>query len=311
MTHLYYLPDNLELEINKAETILEASLEAGIPHTHACGGQARCSTCRVMILEGLEGCAPRNEKEQILADKLHFSPAIRLACQTRCTGKVKIRRLVIDAEDLELADQFSERQTGAVGQEKFIAILFADIRGFTSFSESVPAYDVIHVLNRYFSKMSEVIVRNRGYICNYMGDGLMALFGVENPVAAAAEAVQAGLEMLEAMEEFNPYLEMLYRRKLQIGVGIHYGEAVVGNIGAINNQKMTAIGDAVNFASRIESANKEAGTRLLISEETYNLVKQFFHFGKQVSLTLKGKSGEYLLYEVQASKVVASIGSLK
>lgn len=303
MPKVYYLPDNRELVTENAETILQASLKAGIPHTHACGGQARCSTCRVMVVEGIENCAQRNAKEQLMANKLHFPPQIRLACQTRFEGHLKVRRLVIDDEDLELTDQMaSNKKSGIVGEEKNVVILFSDIRGFTTFSETVPAYDVIHTLNRYFHLMGAVISRNGGYIDNYMGDGIMALFGVDKPEGACERAVQAGLEMLDEMKKFNPYLEALFNRGLEMGVGIHYGEAVVGTIGAINNKKMTAIGDSVNFASRIESANKEAGTYLLISEALHAEVKEQFRFGKIARLSVKGKSGEYNLYEVVGKK---------
>ncbi|MGF2075379.1 adenylate/guanylate cyclase domain-containing protein, partial [Enterococcus casseliflavus] len=89
----------------------------------------------------------------------------------------------------------------------------------------------------------------------------------------ALRAVQSGLDMLTAMDRFNHYLERTYGKRLDVGVGIHYGDAVVGTVGAPGDMRITAIGDAVNFASRIESYNKDAQTRLLISQETYEHVK--------------------------------------
>ncbi|MEP7198556.1 MAG: adenylate/guanylate cyclase domain-containing protein [Chloroflexota bacterium] len=302
MPRIHYLPDekNIELDNTSHETILRASLRTGIPHTHVCGGQARCSTCRVLILDGLDHCLPRNEKEQAMADRLRFTPNIRLACQTMLTGDVKLRRLVLDAEDIEVTSQLRQRAIPSrIGEEERIAILFTDIRGFTSFAETLMPYDVMHVLNRYFNLMGHVINRNGGFINNYMGDGLMALFGVEpSPQNVALQAVRAGVEMLAALESFKPYLMSVYNRCFEMGVGVHYGEAVVGALGAADNQKVTAIGDAVNFASRIESANKEAGTRLLISDETYALVKEHVAVGQNVRVTVRGKSGEHTLYEV-------------
>jgi adenylate cyclase len=298
--NVYFQPDNIEVATGDDETILQASLRVGIPHTHACGGMARCSTCRVMITEGLEGCLPRNTKEQSMATKLHFTNEIRLACQTKFTGRIKLRRLVIDAEDQELTDQFlAKNQNTTVGEEKHIVIMFTDIRGFTTFSEGLPPYDVVHVLNRYFQQMGRVITRNGGYIDNYIGDGILALFGYDNPADAEFKAVKAGLEMLEEMEKFNPYLEALYNQRLEMGIGVHAGEAVVGTVGAASNRKVTAIGDSVNFASRIESANKEAKTNFLISESTYEVVKERIRVGKTACMNVKGKSGTYNLYEVQ------------
>lgn len=304
MPRIYFEPDAKEIEAGEAEPILFASVRAGIPHAHACGGNARCSTCRVLLTDGLENCAPRNSPEEELASRLHFTPEIRLACQTVVSGDVCLRRLVLDEEDLELANgQTADGSPASVGEEKRIAILFADIRGFTSFSEALPPYDVIYVLNRFFHQMGKVISRHGGVINNYMGDGLMALFGVEDQEDAALDAVRAGLGMLEAVEEMVPYMETVYDTKFQIGVGIHCGEAVVGTVGGADLKRLTAIGDAVNFASRIEAANKEAGTNLLISEDTYELVKEHVLTGKRCSnLTFRGKSGEYVLYEVVGVK---------
>jgi adenylate cyclase len=300
MPQIHYLPDDRAIEVDNDDIILEASLRAGIPHTHICGGSARCSTCRVLIVEGLEFCSPRTSPEAELAEKLHLEPEIRLACQTQIAGgKVILRRLAIDSEDLEsFNDQMAGKSISAVGQEKKIAILFADIRGFTPFAESLLPYDVIYVLNRYFQKMGCAINRNGGIINNYMGDGFMALFGLENSETAAQQAVRAGVEMLEELEKLNPYFENLYRKRLRIGIGIHYGLVVVGNLGAAKSQTLTAIGDAVNLASRIESANKQVGTNLLISEETYAEVKELAIVNQRVLVQIPGKSGEYPLYEV-------------
>jgi len=300
MPNIYYLPDDREVETATAETILQASLRAGIPHAHACGGKARCSTCRVIILAGLEHCNPRNAKEKNLTERLRFGPEIRLACQTRITGNVKLRRPVLDEIDVELTSQIKPgTASGSVGEEKQIAILFADISGYTSFCEALPPYDVIHVLSRYFHFMGKVITCHGGCISDYIGDGIMALFGLENPAEAALRAVKAGVAMLATVEKLNPYLEMMYKKSFQIRIGVHYGEAVVGTIGIANIKKLAAIGDAVNFASRIEAANKEMGTKFLISEDTYHQARDHVRANRCcIHVTLRGKSGEYVLYEV-------------
>jgi adenylate cyclase len=126
----------------------------------------------------------------------------------------------------------------------------------------------------------------------------MALFGIDDQPDAALSAVRAGLDMLEAVERLRPYLENAYCRSFRIGIGIHFGEVVIGSIGHDQTRRMTAIGDAVNFASRIESANKQAETCFLISEETYQKVKDLIRAGKRVELPIAGKTGCYTLYEV-------------
>ncbi|MEW6731016.1 MAG: adenylate/guanylate cyclase domain-containing protein, partial [Acidobacteriota bacterium] len=290
---------NREVEADPEQTILQISLAANIAHTHVCGGNGRCSTCRVMVIEGVDSCSTRSEKEQILAERLGFSNYIRLACQTTVDGSVKVRRLVLDNEDAQLATQLAAAAMPcSVGEERELAILFADIRGFTTFAESMLPYDVIHVLNRYYSQVGRIISSNEGYIDNYMGDGFLALFGRDEPTNAAFKAVKSGLQILAELEKLNQYFQPLYNWKIDVGVGIHSGLVVIGTIGAAKSRRETVIGDAVNFASRIESANKELDTHLLVSDEIYKQVQGQVKVGKTAQLKIKGKSGEYALYEI-------------
>jgi adenylate cyclase len=303
MPEIYYLPDEKTVDVEESETILETSLRVGIPHIHACGGGARCSTCRVMILEGLENCTPRTAKEKALTDRLGFPPEIRLACETIAQGSVSLRRLALDEDDQTLIfKQFNGKIIPKVrGSEKKVAILFSDLRSFTPFSEKLPPYDVVYVLNRYFYRMGQIVEKYGGVINNYIGDGMLALFGLMQPEDAAERAVRAGLEMVEAMKPFNVYLENLYHQQLKIGIGIHIGNAVIGDIGAPGNQRLTAVGDSVNLASRIEAANKQLGTSLLVSEATYHQVKEIVQTNPPRSVQLPGKTGTYNLYEVTAA----------
>jgi len=126
----------------------------------------------------------------------------------------------------------------------------------------------------------------------------MALFEADDPAEGALRAVRAGLDLLDAVQKLEPYLEELYHKSFQIRIGLHFGQVVAGKLGSPGNKKMTVIGDTVNFASRIEAANKQAGTQFLISEDTYALVKTQVRVGRRVRLSLPGKSGKYNLYEV-------------
>lgn len=295
------------VEIPEGTSIVEASRTHGIPHTTVCGGNARCSTCRVAIIDGLERCSPRNEKEQAIATLRNFPPNIRLACQTLVHGDVALRRLVLDAEDVALVrDELNQPgEHTEVGRESNVAILFSDIRNFTSFSEQQLPYDVIHLLNRYFSRINEDVTRHGGVIDNFMGDGIMAVFGVPGIDSApnpSLRAVRAGLDMLRSVAALHSYFLENCGWNLRIGVGIHRGPVIVGVVGAGVRRKTTVIGDAVNFASRIESANKEAGSELLISAATYEDVKHQVEIGRLHELTVKGKAGTHRLYEVLAER---------
>jgi class 3 adenylate cyclase/nitrite reductase/ring-hydroxylating ferredoxin subunit len=298
MPSIICLPDRREFEVSPSETILEGALRAGIPHAHACGGHAQCSTCRIWVLDGTEQCEDRNEVEKALATKLGFGPEVRLACQTRLRGDVKLRRLVLDEADLEITSQLAKDRLGRCGEHKSIAVLFCDIRDFTAFSETLSSYDVMFVLNRYFHQMSEIIERNKGYVDNYIGDEVMALFGIDENPRAPLLAVKTAVEMLAAADRLKPYMDAMYGRHFDVGIGIHYGEAVIGTIGSRKREKLTAVGDTVNIANRIEKANKEAGTRLLISEDLFEQVKDSILIKDFVRVKLRGASDRITLYEI-------------
>jgi ferredoxin len=135
MTEFVILPENRRVSAEAGESMLDAALRHGVPLSHACGGKAQCSTCRIAIVEGITACATRNSTEQALAERLGFAPGIRLACQTPATPGAVVRRLVLDDDDTALATQpLLAGQTDAVGTEIDAAILFSDIRGFTRMS---------------------------------------------------------------------------------------------------------------------------------------------------------------------------------
>ncbi|MCC6903074.1 MAG: adenylate/guanylate cyclase domain-containing protein [Polyangiaceae bacterium] len=300
MSKARVLPDDRVVEIAAGESLLDASLRAELAHTHVCGGTARCSTCRVRVEAGLDHCAPRTPAEQRIADRLRFGAEIRLACQTTIDGDVTVRRLVLDPDDVRLTDHLRpDAGSRAVGQQKTVAVMFADIRGFTAFSESLPPYDVIHTLSRYFFRMEAVIRQHHGTVDNYMGDGLMALFGADDRPDAALAAVLAGLEMLAAVEALGPYFESVLGKRFQIGIGVHFGEVVMGTIAPPGADKITAIGDTVNTASRIEGANKLLGTRFLISEATRDVLGERVRVTRHEGVALAGKAGRHVLYEVR------------
>lgn len=298
MPTIRFLPDDVEVEARTGRSLLDAALKSGIPHTHACGGNARCTTCRVLVVEGSNGLAEPTWKETRVAKKLGLGGSYRLACQTKVEGDATVRRLVIDPVDVALTDL--RDHAAPVGVEREVSVLFSDIRDFTPLAESLLPYDVIHMLNRHYYEMGQVITARGGHIAAYMGDGLMALFGLDERSEgeqAPRQAVLAGLEMLERQATRRPDLDAIYGTSYEIGVGVHTGQAVVGMLGG-EVSVMTAIGDVVNLASRIESATKQVGAPLLISEDTYQRAAEVIRVGRKVSIQLKGKSGTYPLYEV-------------
>jgi class 3 adenylate cyclase/tetratricopeptide (TPR) repeat protein len=148
-----------------------------------------------------------------------------------------------------------------------IAVLFSDIRDFTTMTEGLGAEPIVQLLNEWFSEVARIVRRHGGHVDKFIGDAVMAIFGVPEPrESMAADAVGAALEMVDALEAVNMRRRFLGTPEIRIGIGVDQGDAVVGFIGSHLRRSYTAIGDVVNTAARLESATKEYGCEILISD---------------------------------------------
>jgi len=297
---IHLFKEQKEISCQENNSLLEATLAAHLNHAHACGGQAKCSTCRVSVVKGIENCIPRNVAEQKMAKKLNFPSEIRLACQTKIVGDISIRRMVADKLDMDLiSEQFSEDSKIALGSQQKLTIVFIDIINYTSLAEKFPPYDIVHVLNRYYRIMNTVIQENNGIISDVAGDGILAIFGAntenDNSVLDAIHAIEG---MNKKLEIFNVYLNENFNIEFGIRAGVHYGNVIIGPFDTGTMKKLAVIGDNVNYASRIESANKKFGTKLLLSEEAYKKIRKKYPNNNSFKTPLKGKTGQYNLYEI-------------
>lgn len=294
-----YQPDNRIIETEKGLSILQISLKNQIPHTHICFGEAQCSTCRVEILEGLENLPPRNQLEKQLAKKKGWTESIRLACQTIPEGDIKIRRLILDDYDAQIAQE--ESSFFIQGKLDDIVVMFVDIKDFTKFVERELPYDVVFLLNRYFNIIGDIVLVSDGYIDKFIGDSLMAIFGInkEKPtIEFCLDGVFSAIKILEKTYEFNEYLKKNFNHQLSIRIGLAYGKAVLGMFGHRKKNQYTAIGDVVNLASRLENANKKSNTNILISDSLYQLLKNKLVIGKRFRFKLKGFFNIQIAYEL-------------
>ncbi|MGC2204086.1 MAG: adenylate/guanylate cyclase domain-containing protein [Stellaceae bacterium] len=265
LVHIGY-PDGRFVEVMPGTSVLEASRIAGIPHASVCGGRGRCSTCRVRVRGEIHSIDPPSPNEMRVLRRIGARPNIRLACMLRPRGAVEVTPLL---PPLALAADGRQRVDFVQGSEREIAILFADIRGFTALSEGRLPYDVVFVLNRYFAAMGRAVEAAGGRVDKFIGDGVMALFGIERgPQSGCREALAAARLMSERLSELNVSLRIELDRPLRIGIGIHCGPVIVGEMGYGNAAAITAIGDAVNTASRLEELTKEYDCELVVSEET-------------------------------------------
>lgn len=196
------------------------------------------------------------------------------------------------------------------GDRKTISVMFSDIRNFTTRSETMEPEALVSHLNRYFEKMVEAIQSNRGTVDKFMGDGIMAVFGAPlDDEDSALHAVQAALAMLERLEQLNREWAAEGFEPVRIGIGIHTGEAVVGNIGSPQRMEYTAIGDVVNTASRIEGLNKDLGTELLISGETFARLNGRVEAEYVSDASVKGRKKRVPIYQIRPDSPSGGVSS--
>lgn len=283
-------------------TLLEISRRNGIPHASVCGGRARCSTCRVRVLDGLAALAEPEPAEGKVLERVGAGANVRLACQLVPSADLSIATLLparrVTAADVSMQDKY------LWGVEQSVAILFADIRGFTALSEKKLPFDVVFVLNQYLGQMSDAISDAGGYVDKFIGDGIMAIFGMERgPESGAREALAAARAMGGVLAALNRGLAADLDEPLMIGIGIHTGPAILGRIGvggaAGVSQRVTALGDTVNTASRLESACKRLKAQLVISAVTAAAAGVEIDGGRASRIAVKGrgKRVEILAFE--------------
>lgn len=258
-------PGGREVLVPLGFTVLEASRYAAIPHASVCGGRGRCSTCRVRVLRGGEHLPAATVDELRVLGRVGAPSHVRLACQVRPRRDVSVVPLVPAGAGPRDAVGGSDRRDG---EELTIAVLFADLRGFTRLAERKLPYDVVFILNRYFEAVGGAITDAGGIVNQFTGDGVMALFGVDGgPEAGCRQAIRGAAAMAARVRELSRTLAEDLAAPLRLGIGIHTGPTVVGQMGYATTTYLTAVGDTVHVAARLEALTKDYGCELVLSEE--------------------------------------------
>jgi adenylate cyclase len=289
------------MRILPGATVLETLRANGISHASVCGGRARCTTCRIRVTKGVAGLPEPQGLEATALARIGANEGVRLACQLRPTTDISVLPLLT----ADATATYGLIRAGAEGSERQLTVMFIDLRGSTTLGEARMPYDVLFILNQFFDEMSKALATTGGHYSNFTGDGLMAIYGLDtpDPKTSAVQALRGAHEVLIRLDRVNTRLKADLKEPLKIGVGIHFGEAIVGAMGPPRSQIITAIGDTVNTTARLEGLTKDYNCSVILSQAAaqaagLNLDGHDLHHA-----TVKGRTGSiafYALSEVPA-----------
>ena len=281
--------DRTSVALRPGMTVLEALRAARIPHASVCGGRGRCSTCRVHIDAGAEHLPPPHDDELKVLRRIAAPASVRLACQLRPLADLSVTPLLPASATAADAMERAEYQRS---EERSVAVLFADLRGFTRLAESRLPYDVVFVLNRYREEMARAIESAGGVVNEFIGDGVMALFGLDSDVETGCrQAITAAGVMLERLGHLNRTLAAELSEPLRVGIGIHAGPVILGEMGYANLKGITVVGDVVNIASRLEEMTKRFGAPVVMSEDAASHVGNGIAGWQRHQVEVRGRVG--------------------
>jgi adenylate cyclase len=246
-------------------SVLEASLLAGIPHAGICGARARCSLCRVRVLSRFPMPPPDDPERRVLS-RLQADPEhVRLGCQLRPPRDVAVLPLVPPEAQVAFLDR---RQRRAIAWEQFVALMVVDMRNSTQLAAGRLPYDNVFILGRFVSAVSSAVVEAGGLPNQFLGDGVLAIFGLRcDPRSACRQAINAVRHASRNIRELSALLSFELPSPIDFGIGVHCGRTIVGEIGFREHAVFTALGDPPNVASRLEALTKELGCEAIISED--------------------------------------------
>jgi adenylate cyclase len=261
---LHY-PNGAVARVPRGFSILEASLRANIPHACICGGRARCSTCRIRVIGEMGELPPPGEVEQAVLKRIRAGPSVRLACQLRPLNDLAVVPLV--PAQISLAEM-RRRAIARGGQERYIVVLVVDLRGSMQLPLRQLPFDAVFAIGCFVEAVGRAIAETGGQPNQFTGDGLLAMFGINcAPEQACRAALHAAAKIGANVAELNAIMAAEWPEPIRFGIGIHGGEAIVGEVGYRDNMVFTALGDPANLASRLEDHCKQFGCEAVIADE--------------------------------------------
>ena len=243
------------VRVPRGLSVLEASLRNNVPHASVCGGRARCSTCRIRIIGDHSDLPEPSQREAFVLGRVGTpDPSIRLACQLRPTCDISFFQLFLPHT---MSTDGHESNPTRIGQERYLVNMFVDMRGSTRMAEKRLPFDTVFIVNRFLGAVSQAVLASGGMPNQFVGDGMLALFGLSTTrQEACRQALRAAAMIAANVDELNKFLEHDLREPIRFGIGINGGEVIVGDIGYRDHMVFTALGDAVNVAARLQDMTK-------------------------------------------------------
>ena len=294
------------VRVPKGLSVLEASLRYNVPHASVCGGRARCSTCRIRVIGDCSALPAPSPREAFVLNRVGASdPSIRLACQLRPETDLSFFQLFMPHT---MSANAHASHPHRIGQERYLVSLFVDMRGSTRLAENQLPFDTVFIVNRFLGAVSQAVIECGGQPNQFVGDGMLALFGLAaNPRTASRQALRAAAIIAANIDELNQFLSHDLREPIRFGIGIHGGEVIIGDIGYRDHMVFTALGDAVNVAARLQDMTKSLACEAIVSEEVRITAGLAADALPQQQVTIRGRSEPMMVRAVVDAKTLAAL----
>jgi adenylate cyclase len=299
-------PDR-QVRVPKGLSVLEASLRHKIPHASVCGGRARCSTCRIRVVSDHSTLPPPSGREAFVLERIGVSanPSIRLACQLRPQSDLAVIPLLPPNMNAELLRQGRRMN---IGKERYIVSMFVDMRGSTKLAEARLPFDVVFLINRFLSACSQAALDAGGQPNQFVGDGVLALFGIDvDPKTACRQAMRAAVNVASNVDYMNHQLASDLPEPIQYGLGIHGGEVIIGDIGFQDHTVFTALGDPVNVAARLQDMTKSLNCRAIVSEDVFLTAGFATNALTRTEVAIRGREEPMIVRVVDNPSILTSL----
>jgi adenylate cyclase len=295
------------VRVPRGMSVLEASLRHKVPHASVCGGKGRCSTCRIRVIGELGGVPPPSAREAFVLQRVGASadPAVRLACPLRPQQDIAFVPLLPPQVSTSFVHGKSRVHPG---EERYVVSMFVDLRGSTGLAENRLPFDTVFIVNRFLAAVAHAVIEAGGQPNQYLGDGHLALFGLDcAPAAACRRALHAAALVAANVAHLNEIFAESLRQPLRFGIGIHGGEVIIGDVGYRDHLVFTAMGDPVNVAARLQDMSKELQCEVVVSDEVRRAAGLAPEALPSTEVAIRGRAEPMRVYKVGEAAILAAL----